>query len=208
MYTVIPIGGYNMSNIFDLLDSRGSRYHIVKTDEVSNEAVLELVEKAVQKTPSAFNSQSQRAVVLFGANSDKFWDLTLEELRKVAPEEGFENTVAKVNSFKTGNGTILFYTDNSVTQGLQEQFALYAAGFPTWAQQESAMMQLVTWVALDELGLGGTLQHYNPLVDEVVRNEFNIPAEWELVAQMPFGKPVGEHQPTDKSDVDAKVLSF
>lgn len=197
-----------MSKLFDLLDQRSSRYGITKHEDVTNEQILELVNNAVQKTPSSFNSQSQRAVVLFGEQSDKFWDITLDELRKVAPAEGFENTVAKIDSFKQGNATVLIYTDTSVTKSLQEQFALYASNFPGWALQESGMFQLVVWTALEGLGLGGSLQHYNPLVDEAVRKEFNIPAEWELLAQMPVGKPVDEHQIKEKSDHEDKVLSF
>lgn len=197
-----------MSNIFDLLDKRSSRYGISKHESVSKEEILELVEKAIQKTPSSFNSQSQRAVVLFDEQSDKFWDLTLEELRKVAPAEGFDATEMKIDAFKQGKSTILYYTDTAVTKELQEQFALYADNFPVWAQQENAMFQLVVWTALDSLGLGGSLQHYNPLVDAVVASEFNIPEGWQLVAQMPLGKPVDEHSIKDKVETDKKVLSF
>ena len=67
-----------MSNIFEALDKRSSRYGIAKHESVTQEEVVALVESAVQKTPSAFNAQTQRAVVLWGENSDKFWDLTLE----------------------------------------------------------------------------------------------------------------------------------
>lgn len=199
-------GGHTMSNIFNLLDKRSSRYGIEKSTTVTEEQVVTLVENAIQKTPSSFNAQTQRAVVLFGEKSDKFWDITLEELRKVAPAEGFENTVAKINSFKAGNGTILYYFDKNVVTGLQEQFALYADNFPIWAQQENGMFQLVTWTALESLGLGGSLQHYNPLVDAPTAAEFDVPSNWQLVAQMPFGNPIDQHSLKDKMDVNEKVL--
>lgn len=197
-----------MSQLFDILDKRGSRYQIVKDESVTHKEILDVVETAIQKTPSAFNAQTQRAVVLFDENSDKFWDITLEELRKVAPAEGFENTVAKIDAFKLAKTTILYYTDTAVTKALQEQFALYADNFPVWAQQENGMFQLVVWSSLDSLGLGGSLQHYNPLVDKRVREEFDIPESWTLLAQMPVGKPLDEHQIKEKSDVKAKVLTF
>ncbi|MGE7103399.1 hypothetical protein ACQKH8_05110, partial [Staphylococcus aureus] len=41
--------------------------------------------------------------------------------------------------------------------------------------------------ALATKGIGASLQHYNPLVDEMTSNEFNIPKSWKLIAQMPFG---------------------
>ena len=43
--------------------------------------------------------------------------------------------------------------------------------------------------------MGASLQHYNPLIDDEVKKTFNLPLEWRLVAQMPFGsitKPAGE----------------
>lgn len=42
---------------------------------------------------------------------------------------------------------------------------------------------------------GASLQHYNPLIDPKVSAEWNIPLEWKLVAQMPFGKPTAPAGP-------------
>ena len=54
------------------------------------------------------------------------------------------------------------------------------------------MLQLAVWTALAEAGVGASLQHYNPLIDEQVKKEFNLPASWKLVAQMPFGTFTGK----------------
>lgn len=197
-----------MTKIFEDLELRRSRYGLSKEEVLTEAEVVELVEASVQHTPSAFNAQTQRAVVLFGKHSDTFWDLTREELRKVAPEAGFENTVAKLESFKQGQGTILYYIDTDVVKGLQEQFSLYADNFPIWAEQENGMLQLVTWTALAGAGLGASVQHYNPLVDAVAAETFEIPANWKLVAQMPFGKAIDEVQPKTLQDVKGKVKVF
>ena len=53
------------------------------------------------------------------------------------------------------------------------------------------MHQLAIWTMLEELGFGVNLQHYNPLIDESVAKEWNIPASWKLMAEMPFGTPLG-----------------
>ncbi len=58
------------------------------------------------------------------------------------------------------------------------------------------MHQLVVWTALEAEGLGATLQHYNPLIDDEVKKEWNVPSNWKLIAQMPFGNPTA--QPGDK----------
>ncbi len=36
------------------------------------------------------------------------------------------------------------------------------------------------------------LQHYNPIVDEEVHAEWNVPASWKLRAQLVFGSVEGE----------------
>lgn len=37
------------------------------------------------------------------------------------------------------------------------------------------------------LGFGVNLQHYNPIIDAPVAEEWNIPHAWKLIAQMVFG---------------------
>jgi predicted oxidoreductase (fatty acid repression mutant protein) len=75
---------------------------------------------------------------------------------------------------------------------MQEKFALYADRFPVWAGHSDAMHQFAIWTALEAEGLGCSLQHYNPLIDEKVRSAWGVSAEWELSAQLVFGAPVGD----------------
>ncbi len=82
------------------------------------------------------------------------------------------------------------FEDSEVVESLQANFALYKDNFPTWSQQSSGMLQFAIWTALEIEGFGATLQHYNPLIDEEVRKEWDVPENWKLIAQMPFGKPV------------------
>lgn len=49
------------------------------------------------------------------------------------------------------------------------------------------MHQYALWVALEAEGLGANLQHYNPLVDQRVAEEWNVPLAWKLRAQLVFG---------------------
>lgn len=193
--------------IFESLKKRSSVYELSKVSKLSDEGVLELVKEAVILTPSSFNSQSQRVAVLFGKESDKFWDLTRDALKAVAPKEGFEKTVDKLNKFK-GQGTILFFVEMDTVKKLEAQFELYKDNFYPWAVQENAMLQLVIWSALSESGLGASLQHYNPVVDEAVYETFGIDRNWELVAQMPFGGSDGEISLKEKINVNERVKSF
>ena len=150
----------------------------------------------VKHTPSSFNSQSARVVLLLGKHHDKLWDITKEALRKIVPADQFSSTEDKINSFRNGYGTVLFFEDNSVIESLQEQFALYKDNFPIWSQQSSGMHQYVIWTALEIEGFGVSLQHYNELIEADVKKEWSISSNWKLIAQMPFGKPTA--QPDEK----------
>jgi predicted oxidoreductase (fatty acid repression mutant protein) len=46
-----------------------------------------------------------------------------------------------------------------------------------WASQASALHQYTIWTALAAEGMGCNLQHYNPLIDERVRNEWGLPVD-------------------------------
>ncbi|MFJ8258067.1 nitroreductase family protein [Peribacillus asahii] len=176
-------------DFYTALKERRSYYGINKEVQVSDERIKEIVEFAVKYTPSAFNSQTARLVVLTGEAHEKLWDMTTETLRKVVGEADFTATQQKMDSFKAGYGTVLFFEDEAVVKSLQEQFVTYADNFPIWSNQASGMHQLVVWTALEAEGLGASLQHYNPLIDEEVKKEWNIPGEYKLIAQMPFGNP-------------------
>ncbi|MDR2195962.1 MAG: nitroreductase family protein [Gallionellaceae bacterium] len=185
-----------MSNAsIDAIKKRRTQYALGKDLPLPQAEVTALIQEAVKLSPSPFNSQSSRAVILFGAQSDKFWSIVKEELRKIVPADAFAATEARVNGFAAGAGTVLFYEDQAVVAKLQEQFALYADNFPVWSEQSSGMAQFAVWTALANAGIGASLQHYNPLPDATVAAEWNLPANWKLRAQMPFGSnqaPIGE----------------
>ena len=134
-----------------------------------------IVEHAVRHTPSSFNSQSTRAVVLFGAEHEKLWQFAEDALRAVVPAESFEPTAQKLAMFKAAAGSVLFFEDQDVVKGLQEKFPLYADNFPVWAEHADAMHQYAVWTTLAAAGIGANLQHYNPLIDAAVAREWASP---------------------------------
>lgn len=176
-------------DFYTAIKERRTIYGISKETTVSDDRIQEVVKEAVKYTPSSFNSQSARVVVLFGKEHDRLWDITKESLRKVVPEGQFAPTEEKINSFRSGYGTVLFFEDISVVEDLQKGYALYKDNFPVWSQQSSGMLQYVTWTSLAIEGLGASLQHYNELIEGEVKKQWSIPEKWKLIAQMPFGKP-------------------
>ena len=175
---------------------RRTFYGISKESVIPDARIKEIIDHAVKHTPSAFNSQSARVVLLLGNHHDKLWNITKESLRKIVPADKFSSTEEKINSFFNGYGTVLFFEDNSVIESLQQQFATYKDNFPIWSQQSNVMHQFVIWTALEIEGFGVSLQHYNELIESDVKKEWSIPANWKLIAQMPFGKPTA--QPGEK----------
>ena len=174
-------------SFLDHIKQRRSIYAIGKNVALDPVEIEDIIKEAVKHSPSSFNSQSSRAVILFADSHVQFWTVVLDTLRKVVPAEAFEATQAKLNSFMAGTGTVLFYEDMDVIKNLQAQFALYADNFPVWAEHSTAIAQFATWTALHEAGIGASLQHYNPIVDTEVAEIFDIPASWKLSAQLVFG---------------------
>ncbi|WIV12381.1 nitroreductase family protein [Proteiniborus sp. MB09-C3] len=187
---------------------RRTFYGISKEAVVSDDRIKEIIEHAVKHTPSAFNSQSTRIVLLLGNHHDRLWDITKEALRKVVPAERFSSTEEKINSFKSGYGTILFFEDNSIIESLQQQFASYKDNFPIWSQQSNGMHQFVIWTALEAEGFGASLQHYNELIETDVKKEWSIADNWKLIAQMPFGKPTSQPGEKQFNTLEERIKIF
>ncbi len=175
----------------DTIALRRSHYGISNKIDISDAELQNILETALKHVPSAFNSQSSRAVILFGQSHHKFWNTVLEVLKTIIPAEAVSGTEQKIQSFAAGAGTVLFYEDQSVIKSLQEQFELYADNFPIWSEHSSAIAQFAVWNVLAEQNIGASLQHYNPIIDEKINTSFNIPAEWKLRAQLVFGSIEG-----------------
>ncbi|QOW46125.1 MULTISPECIES: nitroreductase family protein [Acinetobacter] len=194
-----------MSNHFlDLIKNGRTIYAIGRRVEQTPEQLTALIQNAIKQSPSSFNSQSSRAVILFNAEHEKFWEFVKEKLQAYSKDEASAaKTNARIDSFKAGFGTVLFFEDLDVVKSLQAQFPSYADNFPIWAEHSTAIAQFATWTALNTEGLGASLQHYNPIVDEQVHAEWDIPASWKLRAQFVFGSI--EAPATEKTYIEDQV---
>ena len=172
------------------LKNRRSIYNINKDIKVSEKEIMNIIENVTLYTPSAFNSESQRVVVLLNEKHDTVWEIVKDEIKKLVSAEDFKKSEQKINAFKAGYGTILFFDDSRTTVSLGEQFPLYKANFIKWAVEQNGMLQSNVWVGLGTIGVGASLQHYNELIEERIKKEFNLEKEWTLTAQMPFGNIV------------------
>lgn len=191
------------------IENRRTYYSINGKSPISDNEIKEIIDFAILHVPSAFNSQSTRVVLLLGKNHKKLWGIVKDTLKKIVPAEAFPDTEAKIdNAFAAGYGTILFYEDQSVVEGLQKAFPSYSDNFPIWSQQTSGMHQFTIWTLLEEAGFGASLQHYNPIIDEEVAKTWDINPKWKLIAQMPFGTPTSEPSPKEYQPLESRIKIF
>ena len=162
------------SEFLDLEKKRRTVYALGKNVDFSNEEIADLVKNVVKEAPTAFNSQSTRAVIAFGKSHEQVWEIVKKNLKKVMnDDEAFAKTEQKINAFEGAYATVLWFTDMDVVHGLEKQFPAYADNFYDWSEQAMGNANFAVWTALAENGLGANLQHYNPLIDDDIQKEFD-----------------------------------
>lgn len=178
----------------EALKNRRSIYALGRNVDASNDQIVALIKEVVRESPSSFNSQSSRTVILLDDEVSAFWnelvatDLEATMKEQGVPAEAIEGTKAKLASFGAAKGTVLFFEDQDVVNGLQENFPLYAENFPFWSEQSTGIVSVNTWTALSaDLGFGANLQHYNPVIDASVAAKYGVPVNWKLCGQLNFG---------------------
>ena len=197
-------------NFMDAVANRRSYYALNNNRLVDEQQVCEIVRRTLETAPSPFNVQSARIVVLGYSAHLEFWDIVEHCLRPIVAEGRLEATRKKLKtSFRAGCGTILFYEDMASHEELRQKFPLYADKVDSFVLQSSGMHQFIIWTALEDLGYGASLQHYNPIIDEEVARRWAIPSTWQLIAQMPYGTPL--HIPENRvqtSPADERMWVF
>ncbi|KAI5458418.1 Nitroreductase-like protein [Mariannaea sp. PMI_226] len=194
--------------LIQLAKNRRSVYALNKDITISTARITEIVKDITLQTPSSFNNQTNRIAVLFGAEHEKLWDITIEVLRAKVPSDRFAVTEQKLNGFRAAAGTVLFFQDQTVIDDSAAKFTSYADKFPHWATQSAAIQQYITWTALEAEGLGANLQHYNPIIDEKVQEAWKFPSNWKLDAQLVFGGKVAEAGEKAYQPLEERVQVF
>ncbi|KAK9364601.1 Nitroreductase [Lipomyces kononenkoae] len=158
---------------------------------VPDSTIVKLAEAAILTVPSAFNNQSTRLTVVFGVDHKKLWSITATALlAKIGEERWNGGTKDRIANYANAYGTIMFWDDESCAAAMKEHAPdIYKDKTEEWVQQSNGMHQYYLWTALEALGLGVNLQHYNPLIDAEVQKTWSIPSDWKLKAQMVFGVP-------------------
>lgn len=185
-------------NTLDALKLRRSYYNLDDKVEVSDEKIVETIEKVTELVPDAFNMKSQRLVIAQKDMHKKLWDGVYESF-------GGEVSRDKIDTFKNAAGTVLFFYDNKLIEKMKNDYELYKDNFTPWALQANGMLQISIWSALEELGLGVNLQHYNPIIDDMVKEMFDVDKDYVLLGQMVYGNITGPADEKEKEDIKKRV---
>ncbi|KAJ6157855.1 hypothetical protein N7470_005447 [Penicillium chermesinum] len=164
------------SSFIEGLKGRRSIYALTNESTVPNERIEGLISEVLQHTPSAFNTQTTRIVVLLKEQHEKLWDIAYETAFAASTPEMFEKLYKpRIAMFRAAYGTV----HPAPFEALKTKWPMLVEKFPEF------------WTLLETEGLGASLQHYSPLIDDRVSHEWDIPAAWSLQAQLVFGKPIG-----------------
>lgn len=180
-----------MSKFTELVKNRRTQYVIGKNTELSNEEITTYITNIVKDVPTAFNSQTTRVAIVFGEESVKLWDHILDVQKDVLQGEMWDMMSGVMEGAKNGIGTVLFFEDLEAVKAMPVNGTRGEA----YKQNNNANTQYATWLGLTQLGLGGSLQHFNvgyeQGFDKSVKELLGLPEHWELQAQMPFGSIEG-----------------
>ena len=180
-------GNILMSNAYiDALKKRRTQYALGRNLSLSKEELIALVKDAVKHSPSSFNSQSSRALVLFGAESVKLWDLAIEAVRVARPKA---STRPKPSSRASPPAPAPSCSSKTRTWSA----ACKRSSRCTPTTSRSGRNRLAAWPSCRS-GPRWPTPAWAPACSTTTRwstpmwrASGNIPASWKLRAQMPFG---------------------
>ena len=73
------------SPFLSAIETRRSVYGLTNSSPIPDQKVVDIVKTAITNAPSSFNVQSARAVVVFGEEQLKVWDLILAAIQEDKP---------------------------------------------------------------------------------------------------------------------------
>ncbi|PVH70621.1 Nitroreductase [Cadophora sp. DSE1049] len=188
-------------NFLEVLKARRTCYLITSKSPITDVRILEIASDVIKHTPSSFNCQSTRYVILLGDEHVRFWEIAKDCFRATLSEAEYYEYQGKLTGRQNGYGTILLFEDLATICEFQAKFPRFKYHLNDFSEANNAIQAFNLWTALHLEGFGCNLQHINPTVDQRVVSEWNIPGSWSLKAQLVFGLPTGDspHEKTFKS---------
>jgi predicted oxidoreductase (fatty acid repression mutant protein) len=163
-------------SLLDAFRDRRSIYKLAKESPISDDRIRDLTYFTIKHTPSSFNVQSARAIILFGKQHDKFWQKADEAIKGMVPEEVYTHHMKpRVDGFagaygsasfsslfpgiRADNKQVLFFEDETDLIELQQKNPMVAGLVNEWSDHSGGAHHVLLWAALEAEGLGCNLQH-------------------------------------------------
>ena len=98
-------------SINDSFKDRRTIYALTNESTISDDRLEELLTDVVRHTPSPFNSQTSRLVVLLKDEHQKLWDIAYEVANSTVSPEVFDKVYKpRIAMFRGGYGTVSIAT--------------------------------------------------------------------------------------------------
>lgn len=173
----------------DGITTRRSIYALSKQPPIPKDKIKDIVSTCVKHTPSSFNCQAGRVIILYGNHHEKLWEFGDHFAKLSLQQQAYEAVAPKLHGLRGAYASILFFEDQAALTVFKEKKPNLP--FDQWSEHSSGMLQIHIWDALELEGFGANLQHYNymPGFAEKVREYWDLPETWDLKAQLVFGSP-------------------
>ncbi|GFZ49892.1 hypothetical protein JCM24511_07295 [Saitozyma sp. JCM 24511] len=143
--------------------------------------------------------QQTRAVLVVGEAKNKVWD--------AVKEAKMRNETEKIDRvFKSGYGTVLFFSDLSIVFNWSNQMPTYAEAFKVFDAQASGMLHYNVWTALELEGHGPICSTSAKVLR--VSKTLGLPDSWHNTALLNFGLPAGSPRDKEYAPIDERVMFF
>ena len=100
-------------SFFSAVESRRTIYQLSHESPISDARIKEIVTFALKHTPSSFNSQTSRVVLVLKKKHQELWDAIAEVYKAMLPEDKFNHAKQRFDGFRAGYGTVMTLTSRS-----------------------------------------------------------------------------------------------
>lgn len=192
---------------------RRSVYGLTNTSKISDGRIQKVIEDVLSFTPSSYNTQPLRIVLVTGAKQAQLWDIVAtaaEPILKAAGEEVWNKMNGMFQMFKNTYGSVVFFDDTDVITESGKTHASAAHMFEEFSHHASGMAQILVWTALEIEGLGANLQHMNaiPPVEAAIKTFLGVPESYKLRAHLNFGDEAQDHPTAPAKLSTSKTLKI
>lgn len=86
--------------------NRRTYYALSPTSPIPDSKIEQIVTDTIKHTPSAFNSQTTRIVLVVKEEHKKLWDMIMSVYEEMLPKEKYEHAKGRMEGFRKGYGTV------------------------------------------------------------------------------------------------------